>query len=417
MFLRSLPMRYKLTAPATLQSTLHLPSSKSISGRALIINALSRSSVPLNNVSDCDDTCAMLAALKSKGNVIDIGAAGTAMRFLTAFFSITPGERVLTGTERMQHRPIKILTDALIALGADICYEHEDGFPPVRIVGKPLQGGELSLSGSVSSQYISALLMIGPLLRNGLILHLEGNVVSVPYINMTLQLMRQFGGKADWVDECTLKVEAVPYKETPFLIENDWSAASYWYEIMALIPDPEASVCLPGLFEHSVQGDAHVAELFRDLGVVTSYGKDGITLTKTKVTDDDVTLDLKDQPDLAQTLVCTCLALKRKFRFSGLSNLKIKETDRLQALCVEAARLGYLVREENNEALVWDGEQTETDANPVIATYEDHRMAMAFAPMSLVMRGLSIDHPQVVSKSYPRFWEDLSSVGFAIEEM
>ena len=417
MFSRSLPMRYKLTAPATLQSTLHLPSSKSISGRALIINALSRSSVPLDNVSDCDDTCAMFAALKSKGNVIDIGAAGTAMRFLTAFFSITPGERVLTGTERMQHRPIKILADALIALGADIHYEREEGFPPIRIVGKPLQGGELSLSGSVSSQYISALLMIGPLFRNGLILHLEGNVVSVPYINMTLQLMLQFGGKAGWVDECTLKVEAVPYKETPFLIENDWSAASYWYEIMALITDPEASVCLPGLFGNSVQGDAHVAELFRIFGVVTSYGKDGITLTKTKVAGDDVTLDLKDQPDLAQTLVCTCLALKRKFHFSGLSNLKIKETDRLQALCVEAAKLGYLVREVNNEALVWDGELTEKDANPVIATYEDHRMAMAFAPMSLVMRGLSIDHPQVVSKSYPRFWEDLSAVGFTIEEM
>lgn len=410
-------MRYKLTAPKKMQSTLHLPASKSISGRALIINALSRSLAPLDNVSDCDDTCAMLTALESKKNVIDVGAAGTAMRFLTAFFSITPGERVLTGTERMQHRPIKILVDALRALGADIRYEREEGFPPVRIMGKPLHGGELTLSGSVSSQYISALLMIGALLRDGLILHLEGNIVSVPYINMTLQLMNQFGGKAAWVDECTLKVEAIPYKETPFLIENDWSAASYWYELMALTPDAEARVCLPGLFEHSVQGDARVAEMFRIFGVETSYGKDGITLRKTKVADNDVTLDLKDQPDLAQTLVCTCLALKRKFHFSGLSNLKIKETDRLQALCVEAAKLGYLVREENKEALVWDGEQIESDANPVIATYEDHRMAMAFAPMALTRKNLLIDHPQVVSKSYPHFWEDLSSVGFTIEEI
>ena len=264
-------MQIKVTAPAKIHTTIQLPSSKSISNRALIINALGNGTHHPENLSDCDDTRVMIRALNDDKETIDIMAAGTAMRFLTAYLSVTPGARIITGTERMQQRPIQVLVNALRELGADIEYVANDGFPPLRITGRELRKDTISLPGNVSSQYISALLMIAPVLTNGLTIRLTGDIISRPYINLTLQLMNDFGVRAEWTDDHRLKVEPQAYHSTPFYVESDWSAASYWYQIVAL--SKEAEVTLPGLFKDSYQGDSQVAGIFRSLGVETIYNR------------------------------------------------------------------------------------------------------------------------------------------------
>lgn len=339
-------------------------------------------------------------------------AAGTAMRFLTAYLSVSEGTHTITGTKRMQQRPISILVDALRTLGADIEYAGVEGFPPLRISGKKLTQKEVTLPGNVSSQYISALLMIGPMLENGLDLTLTGDIVSRPYINMTLKLMQEFGARAIWTDENHLRVEAGPYKPIPYFVESDWSAASYWYEICALSEDAE--ICLPGLFRHSLQGDHKVADLFSNLGVETIFNERGVTLKKTAVKTKRMDYDFVNQPDLAQTFVVTCALLGIPFRFEGLHNLKIKETDRIAALIAEMKKLGYQIEEKENAVLSWDGNHTETAVAPAIDTYEDHRMAMAFAPACMRIKDLYINSPEVVSKSYPHYWENLTQAGFDI---
>lgn len=401
-----------------------LPASKSISNRALVIQALAARNCAgqvseVRNLSDCDDTQVMLRALSTMPEVIDIMAAGTAMRFLTAYLSITPGTHTITGTERMRHRPIGILVDALRELGAAVEYAAEDGFPPLRITGRSLQGGALELAGSVSSQYISALLMIAPMMEQGLTLTLTGNIVSRPYIDMTLAIMGTFGAKARWQDGRTLRVEPVKYAPTPYTVENDWSASSYWYEMMALTHDSEPSVTLSGLFSQSLQGDAAIREIFRPLGIATEFvrdgdGTEGIRLTRCGKPCEHYEYDFVRQPDLAQTVVVTCALLGVTFRFTGLQSLKIKETDRIAALRTELKKLGYLIEEENDSVLMWNGERCEPEAVPVIATYEDHRMAMAFAPAVITFPKLLIADPQVVSKSYPGYWEDLKLAGFQV---
>lgn len=270
-------MQIKVTAPAKIHTTIQLPSSKSISNRALIINALGNGTHHPENLSDCDDTRVMIRALNDDKETIDIMAAGTAMRFLTAYLSVTPGTRIITGTERMQQRPIQVLVNALRELGADIEYVANDGFPPLRITGRELRKDTISLPGNVSSQYISALLMIAPVLTNGLTIRLTGDIISRPYINLTLQLMNDFGVRAEWTDDHRLKVEPQAYHSTPFYVESDWSAASYWYQIVAL--SKEAEVTLPGLFKDSYQGDSQVAGIFRSLGVETIY-KDKTVILK-----------------------------------------------------------------------------------------------------------------------------------------
>lgn len=414
-----------------LQAQVVLPASKSISNRALIINALSGAAITPLNVSDCDDTRVMVKALSQTDEVVDIMAAGTAMRFLTAYFSVTPGEHVLTGTERMKHRPIAILVDALRQLGADIQYEGEEGFPPLRIKGKRLQGGHIELAGHVSSQYISAMLMIGPVLEEGLCLHLTGGIVSRPYIDMTLGIMQTFGAVATFEGD-TIKVEPTGYKAVPYCIENDWSAASYWYELVALTPG--AVVTLPGLFRKSGQGDQAVQEVFRSLGVeslpVTTAVQQGgeepdspcaqeaWQLRHTGQCVPRLDIDMLRIPDLAQTVVVTCALLGIPFRITGLQSLKIKETDRITALCTELRKVGYLIRDAEDSILYWEGERIATNLpTPAIDTYEDHRMAMAFAPACQVLGEIRIHHPEVVSKSYPRYWEDLRKVGFAQEDV
>ena len=408
-------MQIKVTAPAKIHTTIQLPSSKSISNRALIINALGNGTHHPENLSDCDDTRVMIRALNDDKETIDIMAAGTAMRFLTAYLSVTPGTRIITGTERMQQRPIQVLVNALRELGADIEYVANDGFPPLRITGRELRKDTISLPGNVSSQYISALLMIAPVLTNGLTIRLTGDIISRPYINLTLQLMNDFGVRAEWTDDHRLKVEPQAYHSIPFYVESDWSAASYWYQIVAL--SKEAEVTLPGLFKDSYQGDSQVAGILRSLGVETIYKDKAVILKKNGKSVERLDYDFINQPDLAQTFVVTCALLNIPFRFSGLQSLKIKETDRMAALITEMRKLGYILHETDGSVLSWEGERCTTEEHPAIDTYEDHRMAMAFAPTCLALPEILINNPQVVSKSYPRYWEDLRQAGFIIKEV
>jgi len=416
-------MQYKITAPTVLKHTAHLPASKSISNRALIIHALSGSTIVPDNLSDCDDTEVIVNALNDNPYEINIKAAGTAMRFMTALLAVREGEEhVLTGTERMRHRPIGTLVDALRSLGAEIDYVGEEGFPPLRIRGRALDGGLLDTAGNISSQYISALLMIGPMLGKGLTLHLTGDIISRPYIDLTLWTMREFGADADWSDYDTIRVEPKGYQGREYYIENDWSAASYWYEMLALSKGEDDEVVLTGLMDGSKQGDSQVRYLFSLLGVKTTFAdtQSGvpttITLKHSGRCVPRLEYDFVNCPDLAQTFAVCCALLGVKFHFRGLSTLKIKETDRIEALKKEMSKLGYVLRDLNNSELIWDGERCNVHIEEGIDTYEDHRMALAFAPASLRVESLRINHPEVVTKSYPQYWEDLSRCGFHIEK-
>lgn len=413
-------MRYILTPPKKIDAEIVLPASKSISNRALIINALAESKAQPENLSHCDDTDVMVAALRDMPYEIDVKAAGTAMRFITALLAAGEGEHIITGTERMKHRPIKVLVDALRDLGADIEYLGEEGFPPLRVRGRRLRGGDISIPGDVSSQYISALLMVGAQMTTGLTLHLTGELISRPYIDMTLFTMQAFGAKAEWLDASTIEVQPLGYVAMPFVIENDWSASSYWYEMLALMNDGCSTVRLPGLMDGSRQGDSAVRYIFNMLGVKTTFAE-RVMLQPTTVTLMNhprhlphFDFDFKNQPDLAQTVVVTTCLLNIPFRFTGLQTLRIKETDRLAALMTELKKLGYVLRATGDGVLEWDGERCEPMQNPVIDTYEDHRMAMAFAPAAIKIPGLRINNPEVVSKSYPHFWEDLKKAGWEI---
>ena len=414
-------MQYEIKAPQVLNQTIKLPASKSISNRALIIHALSGGAILPNNLSDCDDTTVIIDALQNNPHEINIKAAGTAMRFMTAFLSVKDGEEhVLTGTERMKHRPIGVLVDALRHLGADIKYAGEEGFPPLRIKGRKLEGGLLEVPGNISSQYISALLMIGPTLKNGLTLRLTGDVISRPYIDLTLWTMREFEADADWSDFETISVAPKPYKERNYYIENDWSAASYWYEMMALSTHEDDEIRLEGLMDGSKQGDSSVRYIFSLLGVKSTFEskEEGVpttvTLRHTNRCVPRLEYDFVNSPDLAQTFVVCCALKNVHFHFTGLSTLKIKETDRIEAMKKEMRKLGYVIHDKNNSELIWDGERCMPEIEGGIDTYEDHRMALSFAPASLCIDGLSINNPQVVTKSYPHFWEDIKSVGFEV---
>ncbi len=412
-------MQIKLTAPPLLKHETALPASKSISNRALIIHALTKGKDMPQNISDCDDTFVMVRALTQSEETVDIMAAGTAMRFLSAYYATHEGTHVLTGTDRMKQRPIGILVEALRNLGARIEYMEKEGYPPLRINGGLHEGGFLTLAGNISSQYISALLMTGPVLKKGLTLELTGDIISRPYINLTLKMMKDFGAQAEWTDERHISVHPVAYRPTVYYIENDWSAASYWYEMMALTSDKDAEIILKGLFADSPQGDAGVCTLFEQLGVHTDFfhhedGTPCIRLTKQPARITYMKQNFVDCPDLAQTFVVTCAMLGIPFHFTGLQSLKIKETDRIAALICELNKLGYSLHEANASELYWDGKKTPPQPQPSIDTYEDHRMAMAFAPCCLIIPEVRINNPQVVSKSYPRYWEHLKDAGFEI---
>ena len=424
-------MKYRILKPHNLSAAVTLPASKSISNRALVLATLSGGGPRLlTNVSDCDDTIAMLRALNLP-ETVDVGAAGTSMRFLTALLSIGESSHLLTGTRRMCNRPIGVLVDALRQLGADIAYVGQEGFPPLRIAGRELQGGKAALSGSVSSQYISALLMIAPQLRAGLTLQLQGEIVSRPYIQMTIEMMRHFGAQVEWQGERVIRVEPKPYAPTPYLIEADWSAASYWYEMVLLSDNEQETATLTGLFEQSLQGDSAVATFFEQLSVRSIFLSTGSQEPKTTLirrgrVPSRFDADLTQTPDLAQTLVVTCALKGISFRFTGLQSLRIKETDRIAALQTELAKLGVQVEVEGDSAMSWAGPQEQPAGSvpylqpapgTAIDTYEDHRMAMAFAPAALVLGSIDINNPEVVSKSYPRYWQDMEAAGFEIQEL
>ena len=416
-------MQYKITAPLELRQTIKLPASKSISNRALVIHALSGAHIQPENLSDCDDTEVIIEALRNNPHEINIKAAGTAMRFMTAFLAVQDGEEhIITGTERMKHRPIALLVDALRRLGADIQYAGETGYPPLRIKGKTLEGGLLEVPGNISSQFISALLMIGPMLCNGLELHLTGSVISRPYIDLTLWTMREFGADAEWSDYETIIVKPQPYHERPYYIENDWSAASYWYEMVALSQHEEDEIKLEGLMDGSKQGDSTVRYIFSLLGVKTTFDtkQEGVPTTVTLRHSGHcvprLEYDFVNSPDLAQTFIVCCALLNIPFHFRGLSTLKIKETDRIEAMKSEMRKLGYVLHDVNGSELIWDGELCQSHLDAGIDTYEDHRMALAFAPASMRFPGLRINNPHVVTKSYPNFWADLRQAQFTISE-
>lgn len=415
-------MQYTITAPSRLNTTVKLPASKSISNRALIIHALTGGATLPDNLSECDDTDVIVQALKDNPYEIDIKAAGTAMRFMTAYLATRVGEEhVLTGTERMQHRPIHVLVDALRRLGADIEYVGQEGFPPLRIKGRQLEGGLLEIPGNISSQFVSALLLIGPMLRDGLTLRLKGSIISRPYIDLTLWTMREFGAEADWDDFETIKVVPKPYQERPYFIESDWSAASYWYEMMALSKDENDEVRLEGLMDGSKQGDSSVRYLFSLLGVKTTFDSKEpgvpttVTLRHSGRCVPRLEYDFVNSPDLAQTFIVCCAMLKVPFHFKGLSTLKIKETDRIEAMKREMRKLGYVLHDVNDCELYWDGERCEPSMEEGIDTYNDHRMALSFAPFAMKSGSLIINNPQVVTKSYPHFWKSLRDAGFSIE--
>lgn len=415
--------QYRLTAPCRLEATISLPASKSISNRALIIYALSGGKNMPSNLSDCDDTEVIINALRNMPEEIDIKAAGTAMRFMTAYLSVMEGTHILTGTERMKHRPISILVDALRKLGANIEYVGTEGYPPLRITGQSLNGGLLEIPGNVSSQYISALLMIAPMLKEGMTLHLLGDIISRPYIDLTLWMMGEFGADAEWFSNDTIVVKPQPYKSRDYFIESDWSGASYWYEMMALCADKRSEVKLTGLMDGSKQGDSTTRYIFSLLGVKTQFESKQAGIAQTVTLKQNgrcvpkLEYDFINSPDLAQTFVVTCAAKGIPFHFKGLSTLKIKETDRIEALKTEMRKIGYVLQDHNNSELIWDGERCDPSFEQGIDTYEDHRMALAFAPYALLHDKLIINNPQVVTKSYPHYWEDLRLAGFTIEEL
>lgn len=390
-----------------------MPASKSISNRLLLLNALSYSPYPIQNLSDSDDTAVMLSAMQSQNNVFDVGAAGTSMRFLTAFLSKIVGEWVVTGSERMKQRPIRILVDALKQLGARIEYEEHEGYPPLRIWGSALKGTTLELPGNVSSQYISALMMIAPEVEGGIQIKLTGKIISKPYLEMTLQLMDQFGARGFWKGD-VITIPQAAYHPVPCTVESDWSAASYWYEMVALSPSSE--ITLTGLDKKSTQGDSAVAVLFESLGVKTRFHAAGTTLTQTGKPAHQFSFNFTNQPDLAQTLAVTCCLLDVPFRFTGLESLKIKETDRIAALVAELQKLGFVLATNHADNLIWDGTRCAVQPAAPIETYKDHRMAMAFAPAALQIGSIAIDDPMVVTKSYPRFWDHLKQVGFEVDQ-
>lgn len=410
-------MIYKVSANLkTIKTGISLPSSKSISNRALTINALSYSPYPLRNLSDSDDTKVLQAALYSNNSKFDIGHAGTAMRFLTAFLAKIVGSWEVTGSERMQQRPISILVDALHELGAKIEYIKNEGFPPLRITGSHLSGKTIELDGSISSQYISALLLIAPTLENGLTLKLAGEITSRSYIELTLGLMARFGIQYQWEGN-TITVPEQNYFPLDFTVESDWSGASYWYEILALCDSGE--IFLENLELESLQGDAGIADWFNPFGIVSTQQNGGVLLSKTENhAPEKLTRDFIENPDVAQTMACLCVAKNIPFHFSGLKTLKIKETNRIAALQNELAKFGAEITEPSEGELAWNGiiNPKNCTEKPFIETYHDHRMALAFAPMALAGKPVFIDDPMVITKSYPDFWNDLKKAGFGVEE-
>ena len=404
--------KIKLSFDKFKDSTIYLNSSKSESNRLLIIKALSEKEITIKNLSKANDSVLLKNLLESENLVVwDAQDAGTSFRFLTSFLAIKKEHVVLSGTERMKQRPVKVLVDALNKIGAEILYLENEGFPPIYVKGKINQvKNKLDISGDISSQYISSLLLIAPLLEKGIEINIEEPFYSRPYVNMTLNLMNSFGIKSE-VKGNKISIKNQEFSSGSYIVESDWSAASYWYSILS-ISDNINNLTLQGLKKKSNQGDSVISELMKSFGVNTQYKEDGIVLTKIKFDTEEIELDFRDCPDLAQTILVVAAYHKIKLKVSGVESLKIKETDRLLAMKNELKKIGCDFYEEGNYWIL-EKRSREIDDELSIDTYKDHRMAMAFAPLAS-KKSIIINDPDVVVKSYPTYWEDLKKVGFII---
>lgn len=403
-------MKLKLHHPSqVVHGELTITGSKSESNRLLVLQAL-YPQIDIRNLSNSDDSQVTQKGLISQSNIVDIYHAGTAMRFLTAYFAIQPDrEIVLTGSERMQERPIKLLVEALNGLGADITYEKEPGFPPLIIRGKEITKDQVALPANISSQYISALMLIAPKLKNGLKIDLLGETTSVPYIKMTQSIMDQLGFETAFDGNQIIIKPISKINANHWTVESDWSSASYFYSIVAMADSGE--ITLSNYFEKSKQGDAALSEIYEKFGVKTTHSNGKITLSKVEGFNlpNYIMLNLKNTPDLAQTIAVSCLGLHLDCKLTGLHTLKIKETDRLTALKIELEKLGAEVKITDRSLEIVNS--TKINKNISIDTYNDHRMAMAFAPLGLKVP-ININNAEVVSKSYPGFWDDLRKIDF-----
>lgn len=401
----------------SLNGTIKLSGSKSISNRALIINALCPDDFAIEGLASANDTQLLQDLIQSKEVVRDAGPAGTTFRFMTAYLSLQPGKQILTGTDRMKQRPVRVLVDALRALGADIEYLEKEGYPPLSIGESSLsKTDELEINAGTSSQYLSALLMIAPTLPNGLRLKLKGELVSRPYLLMTLRLMEYFGVQHQW-DGNVISVSAQSYQARPFKVEADWSAASYYYIMAAFADEPD--LFLGGLFEDSLQGDAVIVKMMESFGIQSTFTPEGVRLTRSgHPVSSEFHWNFLECPDIAQSLAVICGGTGVRGYFSGLQTLKIKETDRIAALHQELKKIEVhfalepVVNDEGEEQYEVQG-KAKWNAIPQFETYEDHRMAMAFAPLAM-QHSLFIEEPQVVIKSYPEFWDDLQQIEFEV---
>ena len=401
------------TPSLPITGNVNLPGSKSISNRILIIKALSGLNFSISNLSDSDDTRYLQDALKGFKNssVINVGHAGTDMRFLTAFLAMQSGSFELTGSERLQSRPIKDLVEVLIKLGANISYTNKDGFPPLLIQGSALDGGTVSINGNISSQFITALLLVAPYFINGLELTIENDLVSKPYIQMTIELMKEFGADINWVNnQIIVKPGSYTYSRKEYFVESDWSSASYYYSLVALSPIG-TELCIHRLCQDSLQADSVCHVIYQSFGVTTHFIGDVVVLKKT---DSPIIsllkFDFLNCPDIAQTVMCTSVGLKIPFVFSGLQTLKLKETNRIIALQHELKKMNIDISINENSMQYLVNESDSMSNQQMISTYDDHRMAMSFATLS-VLFPMMIENADVVSKSYPLFWSDMKQIG------
>jgi len=409
-------MTVQLNAPARASGTIALPTSKSITNRALLISSLCGGEPLVIRPALCEDSAVMVDALMRDGGTINVGAAGTAMRFLTAYFSTREGQTVtLDGVERMRQRPIGPLVDALRLLGGHITYLGEEGFPPLRVTGTMMHGGDIAMNGDISSQFISAVMMIMPAIGGGSI-SLTGDIVSMPYIHMTAAVMRNMGAQVEISGNRIIVKEG--YDGNDYVVEADWSSAAPWYAIAALLP--QSSLSLQGLTADSIQGDAQLVELGNKLGIASRFSTEGVTLDCSRFIGCCCSCfaDMSATPDLVPSWTVLLCLLERSFRMTGVRTLRYKESDRIEVLRQELMKLGYVLKIDGDDAISWYGERVDIpQVPPVIDPHGDHRIAMAFAPAAIRFPGLVISDPAVVGKSYPSFWKHLSETGFSVNEL
>jgi len=408
-------MHLILTPPSgKLKGSINLPSSKSISNRLIIIRALCKGQVEINGISEALDSQVLVKLLSSKDDLLNCGHAGTTFRFLTAYLSTLSETKILTGSDRMKERPVGPLVDALKSLGAEIEYLEKVGFPPIKITGGTINKNEINIPGNISSQFISALLLIAPTLPTGLTINIEGKLVSRPYIEMTLSILRHFGAKVSFKSNKII-VKPEEYFPGSFTVEPDWSSASYWYSIVAL--SKNADIFIPGFEEYSIQGDAIIRSIFGLFGVKTEFINNGIRLSKTPFETHQITYNFSECPDLAQTVIVCAAGLGIQGLFTGLETLRVKETDRINALKTELEKFGATIEITKNDGLKLISGIKNKRENIFVNTFNDHRMAMAFAPLSIICNKVQIENPEVVRKSYPNYWDNLKETGFGVSEI